>query len=56
MKDTGSLKKSFASELLGMIIQDENKRISPDEKLIDELEFLALISIVYTYDEYEPRE
>ena len=30
-----------------MIIQDRNKRISSDEKLIDELEFLVLISIVY---------
>ena len=30
-----------------MIIQDRNKRISSDEKFIDELEFLALISIVY---------
>ena len=30
-----------------MIIQDRNKRISSDEKLIDKLEFLALISIVY---------
>ena len=30
-----------------MIIQDRNKRISSDEKFIDEPEFLALISIVY---------
>ena len=30
-----------------MIIQDRNKRISSDEKFIDELEFLALISVVY---------
>ena len=30
-----------------MIIQNRNKRISSDEKFIDELEFVALISIVY---------
>ena len=30
-----------------MIILDRNKRISSDEKFIDELEFLALISVVY---------
>ena len=32
---------------MGIIIQDRNKRISSDETFIDELEFLALISIVY---------
>ena len=31
-----------------MIIQDRNKCISSDEKFIDEIEFLELVSIVYT--------